>query len=57
MRKLLEHVYFHNKQRIKYVSIILDETLQSHVKIASSSSSVRLNLIEWFILLTFKSQK
>ena len=52
---LLEHVYFLNKQRTTYVSIFLDETLTPHVKIASSSHSVVLNQIQWFILVTFKS--
>ena len=55
MWTLLEHVYFLNKQRIKYVCMFLDETLKPHVKIASSSRSVVLNQIQWFILVTFKS--
>ena len=48
-------MFFFNKQRTKYVSIFLDETLNPHVKIASSSRSAVLNQIEWFILVTFKS--
>jgi len=55
MWTLLEHIYFLNKQRTKYISIFLDETLQPHVKIASSSHSVVLNKIQWFIVVTFKS--
>ena len=55
MWTLLEHVYFLNKHRTKYVSIFLDETLKPHVKIASSSRSVVLNQIQWFILVTLKS--
>ena len=55
MWTLLEHVYFLKKQRANYVSIFLDEILQPYVKIASSSCSVMLNQIQWFILVTFKS--
>ena len=54
MLTLLERVYYLNKQRTKYVSIFLDETLNPHVKIASSSRSVVLNQMQWFILVTFK---
>ena len=55
MWTLLEHVYFLNKQRTKYVSIFLDETLKPQVKIARSFRSVMLNKIQWSILVTFKS--
>jgi hypothetical protein len=53
MRTLLEHVYFLKKQRTKYASIFLEETLQPHVKFANSSRNVYQ--IQWFILVTFKS--
>jgi hypothetical protein len=52
---LLEHNNFLNKRRTKYVSVFLDETLQPHVKIASSSHSIVLNQTQWFILVIFKS--
>jgi hypothetical protein len=55
MWMLLEHVYFLNKQRKKYVSIFLDETLQTHVRFHVFSSSMVLNQIQWLILVTFKS--
>ena len=55
MWALLEHAYFLKKQRTKYVSIFLVEILQPHNKSASSSRSVVLNQIQWFILVTFKS--
>jgi hypothetical protein len=55
MWTLLERTYFLNKRRTKEVSIFLEETLQPHVKIASSSHSVVLNQIHWFILVTFKN--
>ena len=51
----LERIYFLNKQRTKYVSIFHDEILHPHVKIASSSHSVVLNQIQWFILVKLKS--
>jgi hypothetical protein len=55
MWTLLEHVYFLNKQTTKYVSKLLDETLTEHEKVASSSSSVVLNQVQRFILVTFNS--
>ena len=55
MWTLLEHIYFLNKQRTKYVSIFLDDTFWPHVKIASSSRSVVLNQMQLFILETFRS--
>jgi hypothetical protein len=56
MLSLLQRVYYINKQRTKYVCIYLDENLTPQVKIASSSSHVVQNQIQWFILVTFKSQ-
>ena len=55
MWRLLERVYFLNKQRTKYVAIYLDENLTPQVKLTSSSRTVVLNQMQWFILVTFKN--
>jgi hypothetical protein len=40
----------------QYICIYLDENLTPQVKMACSTSHVVLNQIQWFILVTFKSQ-
>jgi hypothetical protein len=49
------NIYTSSTTEDKYVRIFLDEILQPHLKMASSSHSVVLNQIQWFILVTSKS--
>ena len=55
MTGLLRRTYFLNQKETKYVSIYLDEGLKPEVKIGTSSGHVLLNEMQWFILVTFKS--
>ena len=55
MTGLLRRTFFLNQQETKYVSIYLNEDLKLQVKIGTSSSHVVLNEMQWFILVTFKS--
>ena len=55
MAGLLRRTYFLNQQETKYVSIYLNEDLIPEVKIGTSSGNVVLNEMQWFILVTFKS--
>jgi len=55
MAGLLRRTYYLNEQETKYVSIYLNNyDLKPQVKIGKSGHAV-LNEIEWFILVTFKS--
>jgi len=55
MTGLLHRTYYLNKQETKYVSIYLNnDDLKPHAKIGTSGHAV-LNEIQWFILMTFKS--
>ena len=51
---LLRRTFF-NEQETKYVSVYLNENLNPQVKIGTSSGHVVLNDLQWFILVTFKS--
>jgi len=55
MTELLRRRFFFNKQETKYVSIYLNEDLKPQVKTGTSSGHVVLNYLQWFILVTFKS--
>ena len=55
MTGLLLRTFFLNQQETKYVSIYLNEELKPQVKIVTSSGNVVLNEMQWFILVTFKS--
>jgi hypothetical protein len=55
MTVLLRRTFFLNEQDTKYVSIYLNEDLKSQVKTVTSPGHVVLNDIQWFILVTFKS--
>jgi len=55
MTGLLRRTLFLNQQETKYVSIYLNEDLKPQVKIGTSSGHVVLNEMQWFILVTFKS--
>ena len=56
MTGLLRRTYYFNEQETKYVSIYLNnDDLKPHLKIGTSSGHVVLNEIQWFILMTFKS--
>jgi hypothetical protein len=56
MAGLLRRTYYLNKQETKYVSIYLNnDDLKPHLKIGISSDHALLNKIQWFILVTFKS--
>jgi len=46
---------FFNEQETKYVPVYLNENLKPQVKIGTSSGHVVLNDLQWFILVTFKS--
>jgi hypothetical protein len=53
---LLRRTYYLNEQQTKYVSIYLnDGNLKPEVKIATPSGHAVLNEMQWFILVTFKS--
>ena len=55
MTGLLRRTFFFNQQDTKYVSMYLNEGLKPQVKIGTSSGLVVLNEMQWFILVTFKS--
>jgi len=56
MTRLLRRTYYLNEQETKYVSIYLNnDDLKPHLKFGTSSGHVVLNEIQWFILVTFKS--
>ena len=55
MTALLRCTLFFNKQETKYVSIYRNEDLKTLVKIGTSSGHVIFTDIQWFILVTFKS--
>jgi len=52
---LLRRTYYLNEQEKKYVSIYLNDDLKPQVKILTSSGHAVINEIQWFILVTFKS--
>jgi hypothetical protein len=53
---LLRLTYYLNEQQTKYVSIHLnDDNFKPEVKIATPSGYAVLNEMQWFILVTFKS--
>jgi len=52
----LRRTYYLNEQETKYASIYLNnDDLKPHLKIGTSSGRAVLNEIQWFILVTFKS--
>jgi len=51
----LRRTFFFYEQETYYVSVYLNENLKPQVKIGSSSGHVVLNDLQWFILVTFKS--
>jgi hypothetical protein len=56
MTGLLRRTYYLNEQETKYVSIYLNnDDLKAQVKIRISSGHAVLNEMQWFILVTFKS--
>jgi len=56
MTGLLRRTYHLNEQETKYVSIYLNNgDFKPQVKIGTSSGHAVLNEIQWFILVTFKS--
>ena len=55
MTGLLRRTFFFNEQETKYVSIYLNEDLKPQMKIGTTSGHVVLNDLQWFILVTFKS--
>jgi hypothetical protein len=55
MTGLLRRTFFFNEQETKYVSVYLNENLKPQVKIGTSSGHVVLNDLQWFILVSFKS--
>jgi hypothetical protein len=56
MTGLLRRTYYLNEQETKYVSIYLNnDDLKPHLKIRTSSGHAVLNEMQWFILVTFKS--
>ena len=53
---LLRRTYYLNEQQTKYVSIYLnDNNLKPEVKIGTHSGHAVLDKMQWFILVTFKS--
>ena len=54
MTGLLRRTFLFNEET-KYVSVYLNENLKPQVKIGTSSGHVVLNDLQWFILVTFKS--
>ena len=53
---LLRRTYYLKEQQTKYVSIYLnDDNLKPEVKIGTPSGHAVLNEMQWFILVTFKS--
>ena len=57
MKMLIRRTFFFNEQETKYISIYLKEDLKSYVKFRTSSGHVVLNDLQWFILVTFKSNR
>ena len=55
MTVFLHPTFFLNHQETKYVSIYLNEDLKSQVKIGTSSGHGVLNEMQWFLLVSFKS--
>jgi hypothetical protein len=56
MTVLLGRTYYLNEQGTQYVSIYLNnDDLKPHLKILTSSGHAVLKEIQWFILVTFKS--
>jgi hypothetical protein len=55
MTGLLRRTYYLNEQETNYVSIYLNNDFKPNVKIGTFSSHALLNEIQWFILVTFKS--
>jgi hypothetical protein len=55
MTGLLRRTYYLNQQETKYVSIYLNNDDLKHLKIGISSGHAVSNDIQWFILVTFKS--
>ena len=56
MTRLLRRTYYLNEQETRYVSTYLNNNdLKPQVKIGTSCRHVVLNEIQWFILVTFKS--
>jgi hypothetical protein len=56
MTGFLRRTYYLNEKETKYVSIYLNnDDVKPHIKIATSTGHVVLNEIQWFILVTFKS--
>jgi hypothetical protein len=53
--RVTSSTFFFNEQETKYVSVYLNENIKSQVKIGCSSGHVVLNDLQWFILVTFKS--
>ena len=55
MTGLLSCTLFFNEHEKNYVSVYLNENLKPHVKIGTSSGHVVLNDLQWFILVSLKS--
>jgi len=55
MTVLLRRSFYFNEQETKYVSVYLNENIKPQVKTGTSSCHVVLNDLQWFILVTFKS--
>jgi len=56
MTGLLRRTYYLNEQETTYVSIYLNnDDLKLHLKIGTSSGHAVLNEIQWFVLVTFRS--
>ena len=55
MKGLIRRTFFFNEQERQYVSVYLNGDLKTQVKIGTSSGHVVLNDLQWFILVTFKS--
>jgi len=55
MTGLLRRTFFFNEQETKYVSVYLNGDLKTQVKIGTSSGHEVLNDLQWFIVVTFKS--
>jgi len=52
---LLPRTYNLKEQQTKYVSIYLNDNLKPKVKIWTPSGQTVLNDMQWFIMVTFKS--
>jgi len=55
MTGLLRRTFFFNDQETQYVSVYVNENLKPQVIIGTSSGHVVLNVLQWFILVTFMS--